>query len=214
MQLLFLHGFATGPRVWQFQVEEFLKKFEVITEAELISGDVVVVGWSMGGWKAMELSLEQPRRVIGLVLVSAFAKYLRSPDYPFGTSPALLRKLEKKFKADFRNGLKYFYQLVFKDEKWNYLIDQLPVPREDDINRWFEKLKKEDFRDRLSEIKIPTLIIHGKQDEIVPWQASEYLRENIENSEIFLLEKVGHAPMVEVPGIFNQVLMRFLNNVG
>lgn len=172
--------------------------------------EVFVIGWSMGGWKAIKLCQEFPGKIKGLVLVSAFARYLKSENYPCGTSPALLRRLEKKFKADFKEGLNYFYGLVFKDKSRDHLINELPVPEKKDIDRWFEKLRDEDMRKSLPEIRVPVLLIHGDRDQITPPASSNYLKDNLPNSEIHILEGVGHAPMVEAPELFNSLVQKFI----
>jgi len=158
VQVLFIHGFATGPEIWREQIKEFDSVFNIDQAEEL-----VVVGWSMGGWKAIELCLEHPQKVKGLVLVSSFAKYVKSADYPAGVPLPLLRKLEKRLLNDYKAGMTYFYDLVFKDKSQHCLIDRLPVPTREDIQRWFLRLEFDDFRPLLSKINTPTLIIHGDQ---------------------------------------------------
>ena len=215
LTLLFIHGFATGPAVWEKQIPELSKFCRVSTSLEEFAGleKVVLVGWSMGGWKAIELYEQYPKKIKGMVLVSAFAKYLRSSDYPWGTSPALLKRLEKKIKYDFRDGLTFFYDLVFPDKRWHSLISKLPIPSTEDIKRWFEKLKFDDKRKCLTSIKIPTIIIHGQADQIVPWPAGKYLHEHIAGSKLYLLPGVGHAPMVAAPKEFNNYLKEFIEGV-
>ena len=140
--ILFIHGFATGPLVWQDQVREFGQNYQVVTDVAQIdhSSDVFIVGWSMGGWKALDLWQEHHQKVKGLILVSAFPKYVKSLDYPCGTSLALLKKLEKRFLTDYRAGLVYFYDLIFKDEKYKKLAKVLPVPEKHDQLKWLERL--------------------------------------------------------------------------
>lgn len=220
MILLFIHGFATGPEVWREQIGEFSGDHRVITNADQIGrlNDVFVVGWSMGGWKAMELCLECPKKVKGLILVSAFAKYLKSKDYPYGTSPALLRKLEKKIKADYKSGLRYFYDLMFKENEHEEPrrsvagseLMFLPIPEKEDVDRWFDKLRNEDKREILRKIQVPVLLIHGDQDQISPAGNSKFMHERLPNSELHVFEKVGHAPFLEAAGKFNSCLRGFI----
>lgn len=210
--LLFIHGFATGPKVWQAQIKEFSKDFEVVSEIEQVKpgSDLFVVGWSMGGWKALDLWQEHHQRIKGLVLVSSFAKYTQSDDYPHGTSPALLRKLEKRFQAGYKNGMRYFYDLIFKDKKMHALIDQLPEPDREEVERWFDKLRQEDKRDLLPKIDVPVLIIQGDQDPIVSPGSAEFLSSRIRNSELHFLPGTGHAPFIESTKEFNAILRNFL----
>ncbi|MBU0672953.1 MAG: alpha/beta hydrolase [Candidatus Margulisbacteria bacterium] len=210
--LLFIHGFATGPKIWQAQIREFSKDFHVVTDIEHVEhgSDVYLVGWSMGGWKALELWQEHHQKIKGLILVSAFAKYVRSDDYPCGTPMVLLRKLEKRFMSDYKDGMHYFYDLVFKDKKIHRLIDQLPVPEKHDVDRWFEKLRQEDMRELLPRINVPVLIIQGDQDPIVSPEAAEYLHGRIKDSELRVFAGVGHAPFLEKTREFNLTMRGFL----
>lgn len=210
--LLFIHGFATGSAIWKWQVEEFSKDFNIATDLEEIEhgSDFIVIGWSMGGWKALDLWREHHQKIRGLVLVSAFAKYVQSDDYPCGTSLARLRKLKKMFLNDYCSGMHYFYDLIFKDKRLHNLIDQLPVPERRDLERWFEKLEYENKRELLSAINLPVLIIHGEQDPIVSLETAEYLNRRIKDSELRVFPEVGHAPFLEKKEEFNRYLRDFI----
>lgn len=210
--ILFIHGFATGPSVWKEQIKEFSKDYDVSTELEQIdcSNDIFMVGWSMGGWKALDIWEEHHRKIKGLILVSAFPKYVKSSDYPCGTSLALLRKLENKFLTDYKSGMYYFYDLIFKDKKQHYLIDELPVPPKEDLIHWFQKLREEDKRNLLPRINTAVLIIQGDKDPIVSMATAQYLCSKIKKSELRIFPGSGHAPFLEQGEKFNQILRDFL----
>ena len=204
--LHFIHGFATGSDIWRKQIKEFGQ----VTDIEQADA-LVIVGWSMGGWKAIELCLEHPSKVKGLVLVSSFAKYVQSADYPCGTPSALLHKLKKRFLTDYRTGMTYFYDLVFRDKNQHHLIEESPVPEKSEIDAWFRRLEQDDLRPLLPRIKVPTLIIHGDQDPIVSGQSAEYLRKNIKNSRLIVFHGTGHAPFLEQTEEFNRLLKNFIH---
>jgi non-heme chloroperoxidase len=210
--LLFIHGFATPSQVWQSQIQEFSRDFEVIADPSEIDRyqEVFLVGWSMGGWRALDLWQENQKRIKGIVLVSAFAKYVQSDDYPCGTPLALLQKLEKRFLSDYRTGITYFYDLIFKDKNQHYLIEKLPVPDKIKLKWWFYKLRDVDKRDVLPQINVPVLIIQGDSDKIVSPASAMYLKEKIKNSEVHTLPNVGHAPFFEEKEKFNLILKEFL----
>jgi len=210
--LLFIHGFATGPAIWQGQIKEFSKDFKVVIDLEQIEhgSDVYVIGWSMGGWKALDLWQEHHQKIKGIILVSSFAKYVKSDDYPCGTPLALLRRLEKKFSTDYNIGMHYFYDLIFKDKKMHDLLSKLPVAEKHDIDKWFEKLRNEDKRELLPKINVPVLIIHGDRDPIVSLGAAEYLKKKIKDSELRVFDSVGHTPFLEQKQEFNSILRNFL----
>jgi len=64
--------------------------------------------------------------------------------------------------------------------------------------------------DKLYQIKAPTLLIWGKDDPVTPKFVGEKFNELIDNSQLFIVDKCGHAPMMERPEIFNKILADFL----
>jgi 2-hydroxy-6-oxonona-2,4-dienedioate hydrolase len=65
--------------------------------------------------------------------------------------------------------------------------------------------------DRLHEVKCPTLLIWGKEDRVTPSFVAEKFHELIDNTELYILDNCGHAPMMELPDQFNDLLITFLN---
>jgi pimeloyl-ACP methyl ester carboxylesterase len=63
---------------------------------------------------------------------------------------------------------------------------------------------------KLDEIEVPTLVITGDNDVIVPTEQSIKLSEDIEGSELVILEKTGHLPQEEKPEEFIQAVENFL----
>jgi 2-hydroxy-6-oxonona-2,4-dienedioate hydrolase len=64
--------------------------------------------------------------------------------------------------------------------------------------------------EELKDIKVPTCLIWGRNDTITPPMVAEEFHKLIPNSELHWIDKCGHAPMMEVPDEFNQILGKFL----
>ena len=64
-----------------------------------------------------------------------------------------------------------------------------------------------DFRDRLPEIKAPTLIVWGEKDSIIPVRDAHEFERLIPDSRKVVMRTPGHIPMAERPGAFNDVLL-------
>jgi pimeloyl-ACP methyl ester carboxylesterase len=64
--------------------------------------------------------------------------------------------------------------------------------------------------DELGQIKVPTLLIWGKNDKVTPPFVAEDFHKLIPNSELAFIDQCGHAPMMEVPVAFNEILEKFL----
>lgn len=69
---------------------------------------------------------------------------------------------------------------------------------------------RHNLENQLHNIDTPTLLVWGKQDTITPPFVGEKFHELIKNSELVLIDKCGHAPMMEVPEQFNSALADFL----
>ncbi len=64
--------------------------------------------------------------------------------------------------------------------------------------------------DELKDIKQPTLLIWGNNDNVTPPFVAEGFHKLIPDSELYFIDKCGHAPMMEVPTEFNEILEQFL----
>ena len=65
----------------------------------------------------------------------------------------------------------------------------------------------------MHQIKAPTLLVWGKQDSVTPPFVGEKFNELINDSRLVLVDKCGHAPMMEQADVFNEHLAKFLEEV-
>jgi pimeloyl-ACP methyl ester carboxylesterase len=79
------------------------------------------------------------------------------------------------------------------------------------ILRAARDLLDEDVAHDLERIQSPTLLIWGGADPMVPPTLAHVLREGITGSRLLCLEGVGHVPMIDRPGEFNQAVLAFLH---
>ena len=67
--------------------------------------------------------------------------------------------------------------------------------------------------EELGQVKQPTLLIWGNNDTITPPFVGREFNRLIPNSELYFIDKCGHAPMMEVPHEFNEILNSFLTKL-
>jgi pimeloyl-ACP methyl ester carboxylesterase len=70
---------------------------------------------------------------------------------------------------------------------------------------------RHNVRDSLHTIVLPVKLIWGREDKITPLFAGEEFERILPNADLTILEECGHAPMMEYPQIFNQILDSFLS---
>ncbi|MCB0411165.1 MAG: alpha/beta hydrolase, partial [Bdellovibrionales bacterium] len=68
---------------------------------------------------------------------------------------------------------------------------------------------KIDISNRMPELKLPTLILHGELDKVLPLKGSEKLKQQIPQAELKVVEKHGHSYNMEDPHAFSKELVRF-----
>jgi 3-oxoadipate enol-lactonase len=68
-------------------------------------------------------------------------------------------------------------------------------------------------RDRLGEIRCPTLVVAGDEDTTVPLAAKRLLAERIPGSRLEIIAASGHATPLDQPETFNRAILRFLDRL-
>jgi pimeloyl-ACP methyl ester carboxylesterase len=184
-------------------------------------GDCCVVGNSMGGFVAAEGAIARPDRFEKLVLVSAAGvssvDVRREPAQVIArmleaTAPLTIRLQERTFK---RPGLRStLFQGVFDrpDELrpellWEQLANGAGRPG---FLEALTNLLGYDILDRLEEVEVPTLIVWGRHDRVVPSADAAEWAERLRNSRTVILDRTGHAPQLERPVRFNRLLEDFV----
>jgi pimeloyl-ACP methyl ester carboxylesterase len=67
-----------------------------------------------------------------------------------------------------------------------------------------------DFRDRLDDVKVPVLLVWGREDNLVPVQDADEFERLIPDARKVILDDTGHVPMLERPETFNELVVDFL----
>lgn len=188
--------------------------------AQLGVESCTLVGNSMGGFVAAEVAVAEPAWVERLVLVSAAGishAAMRKEPIEVGTrmlaaaNPLLLRLDVPAMK---RPGLrKMAFGGVMKHPaklRRELLVEQLTHTfGSDGFLPAAVALTGYDLLDRLESIRIPTLIVWGHDDLVVPASDSAGYAERIAGSRLEVFDDCGHVPMLERPVRFNRLLAEF-----
>jgi pimeloyl-ACP methyl ester carboxylesterase len=97
----------------------------------------------------------------------------------------------------------------------NFVYRCIPEPGADHIRRWGRRIGARSdgehaarlagafggiaFGDRLAEVAVPTLVIHGSDDKIVPLEGGRALADGIPNSKLVIIDGAGHVPTLTFP---------------
>lgn len=219
-----LPGFGASPMPsWPIEMAAYGQLLHDFCE-KLGVERATVVGNSMGGLIAAEAFTSTPGRFDRLVLVSSAGIVNTWQPQPRATATAWAWKHfgphyhrhEREIIARPRAR-----QLVFGPFirypgrlRGDLLLEQMDngLRKADGFGDALRAVIETDIRDRLAAIELPTLVIGGLSDRVVPVAAAISLHRRIPHSRLEIFERTGHVPMLERPLRFNALLDEFLTS--
>lgn len=168
---------------------------------------VHLVGNSLGGHIAQLYTLAHPEHVASITLTGSSGLF----ESAFGTAfpkRGDYEYIKKKTSDTFYDPSVATQELV--DEVFGIVNDRNKAIR---VVATAKSAVRHNLGDKLHNIKVPTLLIWGKQDTVTPPFVGEKFSELITNSKLFFLDECGHAPMMERPSDFNRILETFLDEL-
>ncbi|MCK4564834.1 MAG: alpha/beta fold hydrolase [Verrucomicrobia bacterium] len=192
--LLLISGWAHGPQAMQPMADALAANYavQILTGAQVLndyaipSVDYIITG-SMGGLLAMELLPESCKK---LVLVSSSAKFCADEDYPCGTHEKILKRMINQLKRNPVPVLAEFYKNVHHPYR---ALRTAPCCSPNELVAGLEYLLTSDVRQKVPDIGIPVLLLHGTDDRIIPPSAAEWLHGHLPDSQLRIFENGGHA---------------------
>ena len=175
-----------------------------------------ILGHSLGGMIAQELALSNPERIKKLVLCSTSCGGSKA-EPPSVETQSLLGRLAKKghTKLLVKKAMPHTFSKKFIDENPRFIEkkinDFLIIPTEPttfqaQMTAWMRYNSSR----KLKNLEIPTLIMQGIQDMMVPPSNSELLAEKLPNAEVVYFDSAAHMIHLEEPDKFYDVLLKFL----
>lgn len=240
MPLLFVHGFPLSRGAWQKQIDALRSSYRVIapdlrgfgeSEAgagsvlmaqyaddlyvllqQLKTGPVVVIGHSMGGYVSFAFLRQYPQMVRGLILVGTKA----GKDTP--EAAAGRRATAEKVQA---KGVEVVIEamapkMLAADNHDQAMAKQVrglmtSAKPAGVIGALLGMAERPDSTVELARISLPTLVITGADDTLIPAAESGKLAQAISSSQLNVIPQAGHLVAFEQADKFNQVLNEWLD---
>ena len=225
MKLLFIPGSGSGKEAWVYQTEYFTDSEAIALpghpEGKLCSSvdeyvewlrgyvhrqryqDVVLVGHSLGGAIAQLYGLRYGNEVKALALIGTGARLRVHPDF-----------------------LASVKQMIDDESAWRRYVEDAYSPFDPKVRPAAVEARMRigpavmlsdllccdrfDIMDRVHNIKLPTLIICGSEDEMTPVKYTKYLADKIEGAIKVIVDGATHAVAREKPKEVNQAIGSFL----
>lgn len=238
--LVFVHGFPLSRDTWSKQVEAFRSTHRVIapdlrglgqSEAQpgtntmerfaddvhallrqLETGPVVLVGHSMGGYVALAFARRYPEMLRGLVLVATKA----GADTQEGAAGR--RATAEKVKLEGTDGVvgamaPRMLAAGNHDAAMAAQVRELMEPSKPEgvIGALLGMAERPDSTPMLGLIRVPTLVVTGADDTIIPPAESETLANGIPDAQLRVIPNAGHLVAFERPDELNAALKEWLD---
>lgn len=218
--LVMVHGFAESTRVWYRNVPELLEHYRVylidlpgfgamrrfhrlfklvdlgawLDNWRLAVGldEISLVGHSMGGYVAMAMAAERPQKVKRLALVDSLGIPLQR---------SVARLMGPAFRA------------VVRATPSPWLAMSYDSLRAGPLTLWrvSRQITALDASAVLSAINVPTLLIWGEDDDLIPFALGRQLHTHLPQARLCVIHGANHFCMYEQPRLFNQTLLAFLH---
>jgi pimeloyl-ACP methyl ester carboxylesterase len=167
----------------------------------------VLIGHSMGSAIALSLALDHPERVLGLGLVGAGARLRVSPEILEQTSN----------QTTFASGVASVISRSFSPNASERLIAlatrRMVETRFSVLYGDFLACDEFDVRDRLVELRQPTLVLCGADDQMTPVRYAQYLASGINNAVMKTIPNAGHMVMLEQPLAVASAISDFVGGI-
>lgn len=214
-----LRGFGQSDKPFgKYDYDQFADDIKSVLDQMDIK-DAVIGGHSMGGAIVLHYAAKyNGAHIKKLGLFSAAApRHTKTADYPYplftkedisswvalndSDRPALLAAVGGKFALNATSLSPGIGQWLYSIELQSsaYAMEQALI-----------SLRDEDLRADLAKIKIPTLIMHAKDDHIVAYALAQQMNKGIEGSKLVIFDKSGHASFLEEKDKFNEELIKFI----
>lgn len=170
-------------------------------------GKATLVDNSLGGWIALDFTVQHPELVDKLVLVDAAGlTWTPGSSAAVDLNPSTYEETRALLQA-------IFYDKKLVTDQFVMLVFQQHLKNNDGytIQRTLASFAQSRFEDdKLKTIQTPTLVVWGRQDELIKEERAERFHNGIAGSKLVVFDQCGHVPQMEKPAEFNQALLEFL----
>ncbi|WP_415033530.1 alpha/beta fold hydrolase [Azonexus sp.] len=204
-----LPGYRDAPRCVDFS--EAVQRI-----ATALPASCALAGWSIGAQLALAVAARYPQKVSRLLLVAGTASFVQREAWPQAMAPETLAEFSAAFAEDPASMLPRFVggfnrgDAQAKEVTRRILASADPLPSKTILADGLAWLRDLDLRAEAATIRVPTLLIHGAADPLMPLPAAQALTALIPGAQLQVLSDCAHAPFLSQPEIFLEHARAFL----
>ena len=224
MKVFFIPGLLCTDQIWG-PVNNIRKKYECydadvvnfntiekMSEAlinSMPSDNVSIIGISMGGYVAIDAALKLGDKLKKLILINTTPNSVN-----LATIQERKKAIQMAEKGAFNEVLALSNGVCYYKPKDEWLLLEKIMAKEIGpgayINQQQAIINRKNYSHLIKKIAVDTLIIAGKNDEVIPFQDSITMLKEITNSSLLLLNACGHLATIEKGNVVLDCILNFL----
>lgn len=205
------HGKSEKPDM-PYTLDLFAEDVTTLME-KLNIDQAYICGVSMGGSVALKIALTQPKKVKGLILLDTTARVNPKSLETVGRWGKILMEkgLDAYIEAEINDIFHPMFSYRHKDEIKAF-ADSMKTRDPTTIMRIQQGYTKSPIKlDKdIKNIKVPTLIIHGREDTVIPVEEAEFIHKQIRNSQLIIIPFAGHGALLERKDFIADLILYFI----
>lgn len=199
------HGLTGPANDGAYEISDFAEDVGLVAD-HLGLEEFVLVGSSMGGRVAVTYALENQDRLSGLVLVGASGAPITKQGsgnlaYTIAATPGV------------RELVKYITPRSMIERSFAQSVSNKDIVTPEQVDRYWELLRypgnraaalerlgvprKSFGQEEIADLRVPTLLVWGEEDTLVPFETGKWYSQNLPNATIVSYPRIGHLPHEE-----------------
>ncbi len=197
-----------------YSVDLLAADIKAFLETAGVHEKIVLCGLSMGGYVAFAFIRNYPHLVKGLILTATRAA-ADSAQAKAGREQTAVLARQDGVQAIVKGMLPKMFAPSTLESKPDLVNDLKEIMEHTSLEGVLGDLaamqQRPDSTPDLSGIQVPTMVVHGAQDAIIPLEEARAMQQAIPNSTLQVIEDAGHLPNMENVTAYNQAVLQFLS---
>lgn len=192
--------------------------FKIVNEK--LNRNAIWLGWSLGGLVALKIASQYPDKIKKLILLSSNPAFIKKSDWVHAVEASVFDTFASDLLDDIEGTIKRFVSLQLHGsddsrqilKQFREILFSKPMAGSTALVKGLEKLQTEDMRAVYKSLSIPVLLLGGERDMLVPKTALHELHNIKADSDLYIIDKAGHAPFISNTNETAEAIMEFCHD--
>lgn len=176
--------------------------------------DAILIGHSAGAMISMLSAIRAPECFSKVVTIGASPRYLNDTDYYGGFTISDIRDTYAAIQSNYIEWITSFSKIAMQNQDNPELADEFAKTLKDIPSELaltvLHSIFQTDYREEVTRLKLPTLIVQSQNDAFVPIQVAKFLNQKITNSKLLTIDAFGHLPHISSPDAVISAITEFI----